>query len=151
MPTHLTASKSPSLRGRGLKSHTLSMLTVNMTVALFTRAWIEMYRRREIVSAMRVALFTRAWIEIDCFLSFAHSGIIVALFTRAWIEIRGMRITTNFHSVALFTRAWIEMGACLAGEYNVCKSPSLRGRGLKFVYPVSDIAIKCRPLYEGVD
>ena len=31
--------------------------------------------------------------------------------------------------VALFTRAWIEI----------------------FEYPVSDIAIKCRPLHEGVD
>ena len=33
-------------------------------VALFTRAWIEIYRRTDIITVTSVALFTRAWIEI---------------------------------------------------------------------------------------
>ena len=34
------------------------------TVALFTRAWIEMLTSAGISPAVKVALFTRAWIEI---------------------------------------------------------------------------------------
>ena len=55
-------------------------------VALFTRAWIEIYSTCISPIVIDVALFTRAWIEI--FAPFdipAH--LIVALFTRAWIEI----------------------------------------------------------------
>ena len=33
-------------------------------VALFTRAWIEMFKARSLERARCVALFTRAWIEI---------------------------------------------------------------------------------------
>ena len=55
-----------------------------------------------------VALFTRAWIEINSF-GDIQKGINVALFTRAWIEI-AMEIAERFSSgVALFTRAWIEI------------------------------------------
>ena len=59
---------------------------------------------------MYVALFTRAWIEI--FAPFdipAH--LIVALFTRAWIEIIRAKDGSQTTAVALFTRAWIEMAA----------------------------------------
>ena len=35
-----------------------------MLVALFTRAWIEIYRFTVIYVLKLVALFTRAWIEI---------------------------------------------------------------------------------------
>ena len=38
-------------------------------------------------AGVSVALFTRAWIEID-FKNLATSERIVALFTRAWIEIK---------------------------------------------------------------
>ena len=34
------------------------------SVALFTRAWIEIERDRRILKLRLVALFTRAWIEI---------------------------------------------------------------------------------------
>ena len=56
---------SPSLRGRGLKSEEIVFVTGGFTVALFTRAWIEIDDR--LVSQFNgrlVALFTRAWIEI---------------------------------------------------------------------------------------
>ena len=55
-----------------------------------------------------VALFTRAWIEItilrQCFLM-----KYVALFTRAWIEIKSAIYVAITRRVALFTRAWIEI------------------------------------------
>ena len=38
-----------------------------MTVALFTRAWIEIMRVRKRHKKPVVALFTRAWIEINIF------------------------------------------------------------------------------------
>ena len=78
-----------------------------------------------------VALFARAWIEIRNYHT-VFTKVRVALFARAWIEIVALHNLPAICSVALFARAWIEIGACLAGEYNVCKSPSLRGRGLKY-------------------
>ena len=36
-----------------------------MSVALFTRAWIEIYLTCDTIGCVIVALFTRAWIEIQ--------------------------------------------------------------------------------------
>ena len=58
-------------------------------------------------------------------------AISVALFTRAWIEIRRVRVTKYLNGVALFTRAWIEM-FMLSLFISFNRSPSLRGRGLKY-------------------
>ena len=55
-----------------------------------------------------VALFTRAWIEIDHIEAFDLTEF-VALFTRAWIEIFVLLLHFGRGEVALFTRAWIEM------------------------------------------
>ena len=77
-----------------------------------------------------VALFTRAWIEIStAVVNFLDTS--VALFTRAWIEIPAIakRCMTAF--VALFTRAWIEIAVSYS-DYSSERSPSSRGRGLKF-------------------
>ena len=83
---------------------------MHCTVALFTRAWIEIgvlvfvscgilspsLRGRglkydqlaEYYDFLNVALFTRAWIEIpDSYFLYTPREI-VALFTRAWIEIK---------------------------------------------------------------
>ena len=56
------------------------------SVALFTRAWIEIKSAIYVAIIHYVALFTRAWIEIN-FSNYKPSGKPVALFTRAWIEI----------------------------------------------------------------
>ena len=77
---------SPSSRGRGLKSLRAYYAQHAQIVALFTRAWIEIYRLLYCGIISTVALFTRAWIEIII----NGGGIVpppVALFTRAWIEI----------------------------------------------------------------
>ena len=55
-------------------------------VALFTRAWIEIYKPVFNVVNWKVALFTRAWIEMNLY-SLVDGQTYVALFTRAWIEI----------------------------------------------------------------
>ena len=78
---------------------------------------------------MSVALFTRAWIEI------APSGLTwmsnsVALFTRAWIEIPCPSFLKCDYQVALFTRAWIEIVKAPMIP-SASGSPSSRGRGLK--------------------
>ena len=57
---------------------------------------------------MSVALFTRAWIEIAVSYS-DYSSESVALFTRAWIEMHSTRRNSQSSVVALFTRAWIEI------------------------------------------
>ena len=61
--TTLTAW-SPSLRGRGLKCFLFGNNTSCPVVALFTRAWIEIYCSGSCRHPRLVALFTRAWIEI---------------------------------------------------------------------------------------
>ena len=65
-------------------------------------------RAKTATEAPTVALFTRAWIEI---VRSNTSGdiISVALFTRAWIEIANTKPKRKNIEVALFTRAWIEM------------------------------------------
>ena len=100
------------------------------SVALFTRAWIEIQSLCTHNTRRCVALFTRAWIEIS-FQQQKFTGCIVALFTRAWIEIYGLILIISFRPVALFTRAWIEI---IAVSPAVAKrwSPSSRGRGLKY-------------------
>ena len=76
-----------------------------------------------------VALFTRAWIEIETWQKEKHCRN-VALFTRAWIEIDDMTFLKKDYNVALFTRAWIEIfGSKIF--YAFITSPSSRGRGLK--------------------
>ena len=82
------------------------------------------------------------------------SGYFVALFTRAWIEINSRLQDLHHTYVALFTRAWIEIDG-QKSSINRKKSPSSRGRGLKynshffcFVYTVSPSSrgrgLKCR-------
>ena len=55
---------SPSSRGRGLKYITAYCRYIILSVALFTRAWIEIFMELKLISTILVALFTRAWIEI---------------------------------------------------------------------------------------
>ena len=55
---------SPSLRGRGLKSSATGQREKGMSVALFTRAWIEISGTLVKKRLKMVALFTRAWIEM---------------------------------------------------------------------------------------
>ena len=61
-----TLEWSPSLRGRGLKFDYAFCNSISEIVALFTRAWIEMFMFIYQTPHCRVALFTRAWIEIFC-------------------------------------------------------------------------------------
>ena len=60
-----TLPESPSLRGRGLKYRCYSNNNRPIKVALFTRAWIEIVSIFDIIIGQLVALFTRAWIEIS--------------------------------------------------------------------------------------
>ena len=58
-----------------------------VSVALFTRAWIEIWVMKTIMNFHSVALFTRAWIEM-LNVNSKEKRAKVALFTRAWIEIQ---------------------------------------------------------------
>ena len=143
--------ESPSSRGRGLKSPNLSDTLPSPYVALFTRAWIEIYSYKSKLYQTYVALFTRAWIEISTNCAQTRSDR-VALFTRAWIEIERVFICAYQQNcrplhegvdwnqvlllskrldlkVALFTRAWIEI----------------------FLSHLINTGVFCRPLHEGVD
>ena len=65
------------------------------SVALFTRAWIEIPFVLQTFYELHVALFTRAWIEIPTMLANV-AGYVVALFTRAWIEITKIQKLNSF-------------------------------------------------------
>jgi len=80
----------------------------------------------------KVALFTRAWIEIFTALCY-NTSVIVALFTRAWIEITFEIPVLLYSHVALFTRAWIEIEGIRGANALMKQSPSSRGRGLKYL------------------
>ena len=109
---------------------------LSSSVALFTRAWIEIlhfyffvldiprspssrgrglkYDKGQLGQLYYgVALFTRAWIEIQ-YISLIRLLYTVALFTRAWIEIDLAKDKEFRDDVALFTRAWIEILGLIA-------------------------------------
>ena len=73
-----------------------------------------------------VALFTRAWIEIETSGNKVYS-VCVALFTRAWIEIFVSLYTLKPLMVALFTRAWIEMLTDLLKKSAIISRPLHEG------------------------
>ena len=106
--TYTQPPLSPSSRGRGLKYTVEPVFFFLPCVALFTRAWIEIFFRFSFNSSCSVALFTRAWIEIK---------------SRWWYW--------RWCSVALFTRAWIEIRLLSVLLVSIVWSPSSRGRGLK--------------------
>ena len=79
-------SKSPSLRGSGLKCPSESGFLHLPTVSLFTREWIEIVVESAVSLVRMVSLFTREWIEIKSVISQTVNAL-VSLFTREWIEI----------------------------------------------------------------
>ena len=60
----ITSLASPSLRGRGLKCYHHTAALHARYVALFARAWIEIFYFHYNLWLLKVALFARAWIEI---------------------------------------------------------------------------------------
>ena len=128
----LSSKLSPSLRGRGLKYISFVIKSKRVEVALFTRAWIEIL----IITGLIIVIPSPSlrgrglkYLHIVLF----PSCVCVALFTRAWIEIFLPLLQEMWRSVALFTRAWIEIPRVVRSRSVLIESPSLRGRGLKFI------------------
>ena len=99
---------------------------------------------------MHVALFTRAWIEMFC-KNYQPKRQEVALFTRAWIEILSVNCVKWFRSVALFTRAWIEIRIPLYRGSFCTRRPLYEGVDWNNVAWKGNRPHSSRPLYEGVD
>ena len=148
----LAKAASPSSRGRGLKYLRQNYFVRQPKVALFTRAWIEMYVSPSPLSDQVQSPSSRGR-GLKCFSSrcvsvlnvspssrgrglkfkrwhFSHTLEAVALFTRAWIEMYKVYQNLRNTAVALFTRAWIEI-APYSATIAAPLSPSSRGRGLK--------------------
>ena len=98
----------------------------------------------------RVALYTSAWIEIWRTGNVRRTPC-VALYTSAWIEIKGWMHACAAGRVALYTSAWIEISNTPELLINTSKSHSTRVRGLKF--REIETAVRCfsRTLHECVD
>ena len=122
----------------------------NDRVALFTRAWIEIFWHERPAYWFGVALFTRAWIEITLP---AKNPVLssVALFTRAWIEITAEKNKLDKTGVALFTRAWIEITHNRKCVCLYCVALFTRAWIEILVSATVLTAAQSRPLYEGVD
>ena len=122
---------SPSSRGRGLKYCTGLMQFWFCSVALFTRAWIEiLYGLIFIISFRPVALFTRAWIEINC--AFLLNGRYVCRPLHEGVDWNPNRSNQFSGSPCRPLHEgvdWNYIRHCI----NICNgwSPSSRGRGLK--------------------
>ena len=145
---------SPSSRGRGLKYIGQMLSNLTMAVALFTRAWIEIYAPTCTRYMVLVALFTRAWIEISLVFTITsspqrrplHEGVdwnSTQHLKKSLKRCRPLHEGVDWNnlvvsslwlslSVALFTRAWIEIFYSVELEVNSYMSPSSRGRGLKY-------------------
>ena len=102
-------NKSPSSRGRGLKSPLDSVAVAGDTVALFTRAWIEIDAQYRVSQSCRSSPSSRGR-GLKCY--------ILALFLAFWWS-----PSSRGRGLKLFK----------AREITVYrKSPSSRGRGLKY-------------------
>ena len=149
----VTGKPSPSLRGSGLKYHSLQSHHGHCVVSLFTREWIEMKIPWNSSKMHWVSLFTREWIEIARTILYcqrisglplyegvdwnSHSGI-ESILNGGSPSLRGSGLKFGVKpeeweplDVSLFTREWIEIANpsdCTA----FLQSPSLRGSGLKF-------------------
>ena len=163
----------PLYEGVDWNKFSLNSLKTSPLVALFTRAWIEIAVSYSDYSSERspslrgrgLKLFKTWETTIYCD---------VALFTRAWIEIMLYNIKYLKYNVALFTRAWIEIRYMISSLKWELSSPSLRGRGLKYIFLMTlrqfflvalftrawieifnhflrEFVFRSRPLYEGVD
>ncbi len=119
---------SPSLRGRGLKCNILCPAFVPSYVALFARAWIEIFTAPSLSTQVSSPSLRGRGLKSRLQRKMSQ-GMSVALFARAWIEIGVKRPSRSSSSVALFARAWIEISSMT----------------MKY-FPVY-----CRPLHEGVD
>ena len=121
-------SRSPAIRGRGLK----------------------LQKHPDGVIAVKVARYTRAWIETDRPVRWAANRL-VARYTRAWIEtIEGTDPNYAGWSPAIRGRG---LKRCISDENRVrISSPAIRGRGLKHQVRrcISRVRTR-RPLYAGVD
>ena len=142
--------KSPSLRGRGLKCNFLVRIPGDKDVALFTRAWSEIFYEIDSIILTVVALFTRAWIEM------ASQKPSLTDSRSPSSRGRGLKFDMidfdwDLNWVALFTRAWIEIRSRIGEPYKKPWSPSSRGRGLKYRGHSKGYTRTCRPLHEGVD
>ena len=148
------AGTSPSLRGRGLKY----WLHDNFFVPPLCRPLYEGVDWNIDGGASYRAFFSRPLYEgVDWNTKLSHSfhkgtsrplyeGVDWNLSTVPTSTLRASRplyegvdwniekiVTTMFTAVALFTRAWIEMQIVIIDYNAIIESPSLRGRGLKFL------------------
>ena len=98
-----------------------------------------------------VAPFTGAWIEIlkaDTIATFR----IVAPFTGAWIEIQVLSASMTANRVAPFTGAWIEISAVYRPPTDSLKSHPSRVRGLKLpIFRADYVKADGRTLHGCVD
>ena len=174
VPRIVRLHMSPSLRGRGLKYIWCFPHTACPYVALFTRAWIEivMWRIIWLTCASRPLYEGVDWNKVCK----VHPTRIVA---SPSLRGRGLKYTLykvsasyrpcrplyegvdwnflHFRQLICISRRPLYEGvdwnkvSCNKRK-TVSVSPSLRGRGLKWVYRLrSKCRRKCRPLYEGVD
>ena len=127
---------SPSSRGRGLKSRFLLCRLRMIRVALFTRAWIEIYTVIVYPLRLKVALFTRAWIEIKS-IRRLNASTEVALFTRAWIEMVTADSYYNKEKVGLLiymmlahhgTQEWCTVSCLAISEAFLCATLTISMR-----------------------
>ena len=146
-------SRSPSLRGSGLKSSTTVIGSGWIPVSLFTREWIEIHIIYNCTPCnYNVSLFTREWIEIMSFSSWSATSA-VSLFTREWIEIfiRWLRLR-NLIGLPLYEGVDWNLVISIA-IFSIQKSPSLRGSGLKslqsrWLYPDCMVSLFTREWIE---
>ena len=104
-----------------------------LIVALFARAWIEI-KTGNVENAKGTTSPSLRGRGLKSKMPEEYKGKVnVALFARAWIEISAVYVGLFSAFVALFARAWIEIYFGSFLDYDPYSSPSLRGRGLKYL------------------
>ena len=144
------ASKSRSLRARGLKYWEHITVVKSHVVALFTGAWIEILNTSVNSKVMPVALFTGAWIEI-----YIGSKKQVIFYRRALYGRVDWNVKKSTKALSLRCRALygrVDWNYNITRTYNQdAMSRSLRARGLKYTVIIFYNNFNSRALYGRVD
>ena len=126
----ITTTRSPPLRGRGLKPLGFGVPYYYHQVAPFAGAWIETPRKRGNDGRRLVAPFAGAWIETPR--KRGNDGRrLVAPFAGAWIETTRARAIRGKPPVAPFAGAWMKLCGIIWEEVgrNPLSSPPPKPQG----------------------
>ena len=141
--------RSPSSRGRGLKCRLANTAKLSKWSPSSRGRGLKYQLKDYDTKVKSVALFTRAWIEIPPQATKTHNNKSPSSRGRGLKFTDGYLLHADYESPSSRGRGlkWLANSRYC----RIIESPSSRGRGLKYRCCFTWTCCNCRPLHEGVD